>query len=241
MWDKGAGGKRRSPEDTTPSGQTANARSSRPVYKNQSCRRWRCTTYKPHRPCARHVVHASYNRPPVALAGSRCNARRTHQTGLTVRLTAREVLASPGGVKASFGSDTGQLWAAKTFFGEITMSTVFGECCDGRERALRVQPAATTDPRLAFGFTLVELLVVIAIIGTLVGLLLSSVQGVRENARKMDCSNNLRQLGQALHVHVDPMGKLPCMWKYVAKVSGTSIAYDDASWSGNVFLLPYLE
>lgn len=83
-------------------------------------------------------------------------------------------------------------------------------------------------------FTLVELLVVIAIIGVLVGLLLPAVQAAREAARRLQCQNNLKQLGLALHNHESVRKTLPPLGDYLT--SGNTVY-----WSIQARLLPYLE
>ena len=92
------------------------------------------------------------------------------------------------------------------------------------------------------GFTLVELLVVIAIIGILVGLLLPAVQAAREAARRMQCSNNIRQVGLSAHNFESAMKTFPARRHYKSFTnSDGSITVASSDASPQVFLLPYLE
>ncbi len=86
------------------------------------------------------------------------------------------------------------------------------------------------------GFTLVELLVVITIIGVLIALLLPAVQAAREAARRMQCLNNLKQIGIALHSYVTANSTFPPSF-----CGETQSGQNNGSWSIHGRLLPYLE
>lgn len=92
-------------------------------------------------------------------------------------------------------------------------------------------------------FTLVELLVVIAIIGILVGLLLPAVQAAREAARRMECSNNVKQIGLAFHNYESSVKSFPINYATRGQLgfpnNGPGIANSGRSWMQ--MILPYIE
>ena len=85
--------------------------------------------------------------------------------------------------------------------------------------------------------TLVELLVVIAIIGILVALLLPAVQFARESARRMSCSNNLKQLALAVHNFEAANNRMPSSFHPTAAQANGNVD----GWSCQAQILPYLE
>src|SRR3954447_8918121 len=104
-------------------------------------------------------------------------------------------------------------------------------------------------PGRAGGFTLIELLVAIAIIGVLVSLLLPAVQSARGAARRVQCVNNLKQIGLALANYESSIGSYPPAYVGDPRASGTAfgVSYPDGNmntlpgFAWGTLILPYLE
>jgi prepilin-type N-terminal cleavage/methylation domain-containing protein len=94
-------------------------------------------------------------------------------------------------------------------------------------------------PRSRSGFTLIEVLVVIAVIGILIALLLPAVQSARQAVRRIQCVNNLKQIGIAMHNYHQAIGTFPLAT--AVAFSSAGVKTDWGTWGVHAMMLPYLD
>jgi prepilin-type N-terminal cleavage/methylation domain-containing protein len=159
------------------------------------------------------------------------------------RLTMKNVMMYLVGILAFFFEKCQMLkWAIQGGGGAVCrrkLRTESGECFHSKRSKLFPVNFLHLFRSSPFGFTLVELLVVIAIIGVLIALLLPAVQAAREAARRMQCSNHIKQITLAMHNYHDTHGNFPG-GKVVRKgKENDATAGYMATWG--IALLPFCE
>src|SRR5262245_25834608 len=108
---------------------------------------------------------------------------------------------------------------------------------------LRARQSSSEAPRQRLGFTLIELLVVIAIIGVLISWLLPAVQSARDAARRSQCTNNMKQLGVAMHNYHAAVGSFPTsFWRNTRPqgMQGNTTVDNNNRHSWFTMILPYV-
>jgi prepilin-type N-terminal cleavage/methylation domain-containing protein/prepilin-type processing-associated H-X9-DG protein len=131
---------------------------------------------------------------------------------------------------ATLASD-GISWGVTPVFGVLSRAVLF--------RFFLGDVRMTTGKRR--GFTLIELLVVIAIIAVLIALLLPAVQAAREAARRAQCTNNLKQIGLAMHNYHQGVGTFPIGNGQGARSAPYTGYSNWTDWGAMAMLLPYME